>query len=503
MFHRRRFLLGSPALALTVKAERPMAGGFVFESQQAGHRLRDRLPFEPPKREEKHEVAIVGGGIAGLSAAWWLQRKGHDRWVVLESEPGAGGNSRWGRNEVSAYPWAAHYVPVPNKESHYVRELFAELGLVDAQGRWDERWLCHSPQERLFVHGRWSEGVDADRHGTAEDRRQFQRFHDEVKALRATRRFTIPMAAGYRPSELDRVTMHDWLRSRGFTSPALDWEVDYSCRDDYGGGVRDVSAWAGLHYYAARAGEEKGPLTWPEGNGWILRRMLEKLLPLRVRTDAMARAITRQGSGWRVRTPACDYLVKSVIFAAPTFLLPYVLDGFTQKLDWQYSPWLTANLTIENAEALGETAWDNVIYQSPSLGYVVATHQSLRRFEPRSVWTFYWALTGDPVAQRRWLLGATWPDLRERILRELERAHPAIRRHVSRMDIFRMGHAMRRPVPVLGPVLGPVLKTAPAVALPRALPPGIFLANSDLSGFSIFEEAQYRGIQAAESLWRR
>jgi hypothetical protein len=33
--------------------------------------------------------------------------------------------------------------------------------------------------------------------------------------------------------------------------------------------------------------------------------------------------------------------------------------------------------------------------------------------------------------------------------------------------------------------------------------PGIYFANSDLSGISIFEEAQYRGVQAAQRVLRR
>ena len=356
----------------------------------------------------------------------------------------------------------------------------------------DDRWLCHSPKERLFIHGRWHDGIDADRHGTAEDRQQFRRFHEEIAALRATGRYTIPRVLGYKSSELDRITMREWLRQHLFDSPALAWEVDYSCRDDYGGGAQDVSAAAGLHYYAARHPEtgEKGPLAWPEGNGWILRRML-KPFEAQVRTDAMVYRIQREGRAWRVRTEGVDYLAQAVIFAAPTFLAPYVIEGVTGKVAWEYSPWLTANLTIENAEALGEPAWDNVIYRSPSLGYVVATHQSLRRHQPRSVWTFYWALTGDPAAQRRWLLASTWAQLRDRILAELAKAHPQIGEHVSRMDICRMGHAMRRPAPAPQPVAAPTL------------PEGIYLANSDLAGLSIFEEAQHHGVMAATAALKR
>ena len=47
--------------------------------------------------------------------------------------------------------------------------------------------------------------------------------------------------------------------------------MNYCCRDDYGAMAADTSAWAGVHYFASRAPEEKGPLTWPEGNGWITR----------------------------------------------------------------------------------------------------------------------------------------------------------------------------------------------------------------------------------------
>ena len=78
-----------------------------------GHLLRDRASFPTAKRVEKFPVVIVGGGIAGLSAAWRLRKRGFTDFVLLEMNPQAGGNARWGENEITAYPWAAHYVPVP------------------------------------------------------------------------------------------------------------------------------------------------------------------------------------------------------------------------------------------------------------------------------------------------------------------------------------------------------------------------------------------------------
>src|SRR5207249_2266143 len=63
----------------------------------------------------------------------------------------------------------------------------------------------------------------------------------------------------------------------GFTSPVVRWYVDYACRDDYGALLSDASAWAGVHYFASREPEERGPLTWPEGNGWIVRQLLARV----------------------------------------------------------------------------------------------------------------------------------------------------------------------------------------------------------------------------------
>src|SRR4030095_1620667 len=102
---------------------------------------------------------IVGGGIAGLSAGWELERKGFRDFVILELEENAGGNSRWGENEITPYPWAAHYVPVPGPRATLARELFEEMG-VFRDGVWDERHVCFSPQERLFLHGEWHSGVE-------------------------------------------------------------------------------------------------------------------------------------------------------------------------------------------------------------------------------------------------------------------------------------------------------------------------------------------------------
>jgi len=165
----------------------------------------------------------------------------------------------------------------------------------------------------------------------------------------------------------------------------------------------------------------------------------------------------------------------------------------TPLQDFEYSPWLTANLTLDRMPTNygSDMTWDNVVMNSPTLGYVDAMHQTVQSHVERTVWTFYWALAeGTPAENRKMLLEKDWAYWKEAILHDLERVHPDIRQCVSRIDMMRFGHAMARPKP--GAIFSDERRHL------AKLEGHVLFANSDLSGFSIFEEAQYRGVRAAE-----
>jgi hypothetical protein len=494
---RRKFIgAGSAALiGLSLKADKRIEGSFVNESVAAGHLLRGHAEFPQSNKIEKVPVVIVGGGISGLSAAWRFHKHGFQDYVVLEMNDHAGGNARWGENEITAYPWAAHYVPVPGPRAVYVRELFTDLGVLE-DNAWDERALVFAPQERLYLYGRWQDGIEPAVGLTQKDRDQFQRLEEIFTKFRSTGEFTIPLELGLtrKFAELDVVSFADWLRLQGFDSRPLHWYMNYACRDDYGALARDTSAWAGVHYFASREQEEKGPLTWPEGNGWITRRLLE-LVGDRVRTGQMVHKIVPSEGGVSVFAGDTEFRAEFVIFSAPSFLAPYLLADFPKLQTFVYSPWLTANLTLEQIpDSRGaEPSWDTVFMDSPTLGYVDATHQSVRTHIDRTVWTFYWALAeGTPAENRQFLLQKDWSYWKDAILQDLERVHKDIRRCVSRIDIMRMGHAMVRPA------VG-AIHSEERARLKRK-DGRILFANSDLSGISIFEEAQFHGVEAAQTV---
>jgi len=524
--NRRTFLAGAGA-ALAAGAlyarfrgrpEPAIEGDLLGASHALGHRLRTGdLPA--PASERKVGVVIVGGGISGLSAGWKLAKAGCDDFEILELESECGGTSRFGESAVSRYPWGAHYVPLPSEDARAVRELFAELGVIEARDDrgnpiYKEEYLCFSPQERLFLHGRWQEGllplVGAKR-ADLDEYARFKEMVDRYRALRGAdgrRAFTIPMELSSRDPELlalDRTSITAFLRAERFESPLLHWYVDYACRDDFGCRAADVSAWAGMHYFASRSGDESAIVTWPEGNGWLAERLRGRLAP-HARTGMLVFRITDGGvvdafdakAGHSVRLRA-----EQVIYAAPKHTLPYVFEGLPASVaaadrEFQYAPWMVANLELASfpEERRGApVSWDNVIFDSESLGYVVATHQSLRTHLDATVFTYYQPLTGTPDRERERLLDTSWQTWVDGILRDLDKPHPDIRRRVRRIDVFRWGHAMVRPRP--GFVWGEARRLA-------ASPIGrVAFAHSDLSGFSLFEEAQYRGVAAAEHALRR
>jgi phytoene dehydrogenase-like protein len=499
---------------------RTIAGSIVGGADRRGHKIREG--FRPtPDRWEETAVAIVGAGVAGLSAAWRLTRAGVDDLVVLELEPAPGGTARYGRGPVTAYPWGAHYVPVPSPENHDLVELLDEVGAVrgrDAAGQpvYAEEVLCRDPQERVFFRGEWFDGLYPRIGASAEDVRQLAAFEQEMKRWaawrddRGRRGFALPRAGGSDAAEmraLDSLSMDAYLHRQGWTSSRLRWLVEYGCRDDFGSHLDQTSAWAGIHYYAARLDEARGEsaelLTWPEGNGRLVRHLAETA-GARLRLGTLVTEVRLAKGGAEVVYASSDGEIvglraRDVVFALPRFLAPHLLPDLGERgralhETFAYGSWMVANLTLsDRPRSRGvPLAWDNVLYDSPSLGYVVATHQS-GRDHGATVFTYYLPLI-EPDARRArtQLQSTTWPEWVERILGDLAPAHPDLRDLVERVDVYLWGHAMVRPRP--GFMWADVRQAAAEPVGP------IRFAHTDLSGMALFEEAQYWGLRAADHI---
>ena len=80
-----------------------------------------------------------------------------------------------GRERNHRLPLGRALCPRSRPREPWCANLFEELG-VFKDGKWDERRLCFAPQERLFLHGRWQEGIEPEIAATARDREDYRRF---------------------------------------------------------------------------------------------------------------------------------------------------------------------------------------------------------------------------------------------------------------------------------------------------------------------------------------
>ena len=505
-------LLGGATFSCTTQPA-ALAGTLHGPSVNYGHLLRQAIA-QKVSHTKKIDTVIVGGGVSGLSAAKKLKEQGID-FSLLELEPVTGGNARSANIQGQNCPWGAHYLPLPSAEMPELIAFLEEIGVVtgrdaNALPQYKEDYLTFAPQERLFRQGFWQKGLVPSWEIPTEDQQEINRFIEETDEWRYKKgkdgkyAFALPVAHSSSDEAiraLDNISMQAWLKQQGYKSEYLNWYVNYSCRDDYGSNLKNTSAWAGLHYFCSRrySGEQEGVLTWPEGNAWLVNRLKQQVeehcavnsLVFKVEPLIAGVAIhylnTDTKEVTRIEAQNC-------IMAIPQFVAAHLLPARQNLLhDFIYTPWLTANIALKHEPQFhGQSlCWDNVIYNSNSLGYVHANHQELETIHSSPVITYYEPLSElQPAEARKWLLNADYANLQQRIYAELKVAHPAIHEQSRQCDIWRWGHGMISPQP--GFIWGESRMLAS-----EPLEDKILFAHTDLGGVSVFEEAFYQGLNAA------
>ncbi|OQW88655.1 MAG: hypothetical protein BWK72_06660 [Rhodoferax ferrireducens] len=535
---RRHFLLSGMGAALPLLGCQPVSstahiqGGFTGIDHTRGHLLQPAAQsasastWPAPSLTRRTDVLIAGGGVAGLAAARALRLKGIEDFALLELEDEAGGNARGGTVGGLPCPLGAHYLPVPSDDAPEVQDLLEEFGLRTRQaGRWvyDERHLCHSPQERLYFNGSWQEGLLPLNGVSAQTLAQYQKFSALVAQLQQLARWNVPIRnrpLAHIQKGLAAITFDSYLSQQGLTDPHLRWYLDYCCRDDYGAGIGVVSAWAGIHYFASRHGfsapgmetqESDGLLTWPEGNAWLTRRLAAPLQS-RLHTGRVVLRMANVKHGVEVdafntSTQTVErWQARRAIMALPIFVAARVVQN---PPDWLreaaaqtvYAPWLVANIHIRAAlddRPGAPPSWDSVIYGSPQttpgLGYVDASHQRLQTVPGATVLTHYRALGDLGLSGRQMLLDTPWANWRDAIVAELSVPHPDLAAKVTRIDIIRYGHAMAVPVPRKNGQIGIQTLLRKGQQLSKSsnatlAHDRLAFAHSDWAGYSVFEEA--------------
>ncbi|QDV06720.1 hypothetical protein Poly30_22350 [Planctomycetes bacterium Poly30] len=508
-------------------ARRRIGGGFVDDGVGAGHRFRDGgFAGTGGAREERARVLVIGGGVAGLSAAWRLARSGVEDIAIVELGGDLGGTSRGGsmpsaKGGALRCPYGAHYLPQPRTSQRALAAFLKDAGLStgetpDGRVAFPDRLFVRDPAERIGALGYFEEGLWLRSGVHPEDDASLDRFEALMEGFmrvdgEGRRLFDLPLRqSSLEARSLDAMSAAEWASQNGFDSDRMRWYLEYATRDDLGAALQDTSAWALVHYFTARADyrtkESAEYLTWPDGNARLVRGLEELVGPALKgrRTGEVAVSVSPGAEGAAAVTmnaatgEATFWTADAIVVATPQFVTQRLLredPARAERAAFRYSPWLVANLHLsERPESRGfPYAWDSVLHGSPSLGYVDAGHQLDRADELDTVWTWYLpVIDSDERAAREALLARPFESWRDAILADLRVAHPDIDEVVTRIDVWRWGHAMVKPTPG---TMWSGLRERAAEPLGR-----VHFAHSDLSGIALFEEANWQGTRAAEAI---
>lgn len=324
------------------------------------HRIRDGRAPAAPAPERSVEAVIVGGGIAGLTAAYHL--KDVD-FLLLEREEELGGNARGGQFRGIRYSQASAYV---GDVFEPYGPFYEELGLKLTP-------LLPPADQVLTEHG----FAPVEGSALAAD---FAGLKRRMTAMEDTPAYPdIPVEeVGPEALKLDAVPFKEFLAGK-VAQPMLEF-LDAYCYAALGGGVDQVSAYAGLNFYS----EVLYPLhAFAGGNNAVTEALVGKLGRERLVTGASVFRVEQRDdrvlvSYFAGEEPPRTVEARAAVLAVPYFFVPRLLAGVPEAQartlrSFTYGAYLVANCCFNSRVFRG--AYDNWLPGgNPIVDFVIADY---------------------------------------------------------------------------------------------------------------------------------
>jgi protoporphyrinogen oxidase len=219
------------------------------------HQVRDGHQFQRPEATRKADVVIVGGGVAGLSAGYFLRGKD---WLLLEKEDHFGGNAYQEEYHGAAFATGSAYA----FKGDHGDQLAAEMGLKLLPVNNPDPTIVN----KTFVADTWNAGLQHLPY-PQEVRASFKKFRDDMMKIDVLKRM----------DELDAQPLTDF--TGGYAQEVQQWWDGYG-PSNWGATSEDTSAFVALATLQGLVtGEDAKRVILPGGLGCITHKLVEVLQP--------------------------------------------------------------------------------------------------------------------------------------------------------------------------------------------------------------------------------
>jgi Flavin containing amine oxidoreductase len=424
------------------------------------HQVRDGHSFAKPDASRTAEVAIIGGGMAGLSAAYFLREKD---WLLLEKEDHFGGNAYEEEYQGQFFSTAAAYDFRGSFSDQLAKEIGVDMPLVDMPDP--------TIDNRTYVPDTWRSGL-AHLPYKNDVVASFKKFRDDM--------MKIDVRAQMR--QLDSKPFSDITSA--YAPEVAKWWDAYG-PSNWGAVTEDTTAFIGVFdaQYLIK-GEDNTRCILPGGLGCISYKLVEVLKPKyadRMLAGATVVSVAQDSDAVRVTYTQGDKLTtvsaKLVLMGTPKFITSRLVAGLPTEQKqamrrMRYAPFPMINMIFD--KPVYRRGYDNWCPGNSFTDFIVAdwTIRNDPGYQPKyNILTFYTPLRESERAML--LQEEDCKALAAKVLKDFQKALPEFNVDPIEIRLYRRGHPMMMAVP------GQYTKNRVIASKPMER---IFFANSDSGG---------------------